>query len=202
MRGEREERLMPAVAHVLETGGVSVSQLSWVICGSGPGSFTSLRIAAAIAKGLCGGAERRGKAKAPRLGAVSSLALIVAGALDELPSGSYLASLDALRGERYAAMFEVSTEAGARNPADGLAQRRMSWLGSWRRTSTADLMEEARRAGAVLIGPDEPLCAWPDAAGLVHIQGEVLEVDPASWEPDYGRLAEAQVRREAKSAGA
>ena len=52
MRGEHEERLMPAVAELLSRGKVAVEQLDAVACGAGPGSFTSLRIAASIAKGL------------------------------------------------------------------------------------------------------------------------------------------------------
>ena len=45
MRGEHEERLMPAIASVLSEHGVLVDQLDAVACGAGPGSFTSLRIA-------------------------------------------------------------------------------------------------------------------------------------------------------------
>src|SRR5665213_2958158 len=52
MRGEAEERLMPAVAAVLGEAGSSVRDVNRVICGAGPGSFTSLRIAGAIAKGI------------------------------------------------------------------------------------------------------------------------------------------------------
>ena len=52
MRGEREERLMPAVADALGAAGAGAADVSAIVCGAGPGSFTSLRIAAAIAKGL------------------------------------------------------------------------------------------------------------------------------------------------------
>ena len=52
MRGETEERLMPAIAALLESRSASVDALDAVACGAGPGSFTSLRIAASIAKGL------------------------------------------------------------------------------------------------------------------------------------------------------
>ena len=73
--------------------------LDRVVCGSGPGSFTSLRIAGGIAKGLSAGAD-------VPLYAVPSLALIVGGA--SLPVGRYLAVLDALRGECYVALYHVS----------------------------------------------------------------------------------------------
>src|SRR5690242_13985621 len=52
MRGADEERLMPAVAAALDEAGVAPRDLTRVVCGGGPGSFTSLRIAASIAKGI------------------------------------------------------------------------------------------------------------------------------------------------------
>ena len=44
MRGEREERLMPAVAAALGEARIAVADLGRVVAGAGPGSFTSLRI--------------------------------------------------------------------------------------------------------------------------------------------------------------
>jgi tRNA threonylcarbamoyladenosine biosynthesis protein TsaB len=101
MRGEQEERLMPRVATVLAEAGYAVSDVERVICGGGPGSFTSLRIAGAIAKGIAMGNE------VPLYG-VSSLALIVAGHRPSLTDGRYLALLDAMRDERYAALYAVT----------------------------------------------------------------------------------------------
>jgi tRNA threonylcarbamoyladenosine biosynthesis protein TsaB len=49
MRGEREERLMPAIASALGTAGASAADVGRVVVGGGPGSFTSLRIGAALA---------------------------------------------------------------------------------------------------------------------------------------------------------
>ena len=71
MRGDREERLMPAVAVSLAMAHVDARDLDRVICGGGPGSFTSLRIAASIAKGIA-------LVEEIPLVAVSSLALVVA----------------------------------------------------------------------------------------------------------------------------
>jgi tRNA threonylcarbamoyladenosine biosynthesis protein TsaB len=214
MRGEHEERLMPAVADVLAAVGVSVPDLARVICGSGPGSFTSLRIAAALAKGLCAGAT-----EVPRLGAVSSLELIVAGAIDRLSAGSYWASLDALRGERYAALISViapdvsgSAQAevepaihsrpsggnGAPSQSTRQPVRGIQWDGSWNRLPMAELIERAGRAHVPMIGPDVALEAWPDAAGVIRVWDDVADVEPVSWEPSYGRLAEAEVRRAAR----
>ena len=63
---------MPAVADALREATVDPRQLDRIVCGAGPGSFTSLRIAGAIAKGLALSAG------AP-LHPVSSLLLVVAG---------------------------------------------------------------------------------------------------------------------------
>ena len=50
---------MPAVAAVLDEAGIACRGLARVVCGAGPGSFTSLRIAAAIAEGTRVGGGRR-----------------------------------------------------------------------------------------------------------------------------------------------
>ncbi len=205
---------MPAVADVLAAAGVSVPVLDRVICGSGPGSFTSLRIAAAIAKGLCTGADI-----GPRLGTVSSLELIVAGAIDRLTAGSYWASLDALRGERYAALISViapdvveteplrvesatrapgSSANGAPSHTSRQPAHSIQWDGLWSRVPASELIDRAGRAQVPMIGPDDALEAWPDAAGVIHVWHDVTDVEPVSWEPIYGRLAEAEVRRAAR----
>jgi tRNA threonylcarbamoyladenosine biosynthesis protein TsaB len=180
MRGEREERLMPAVADALPEAGVSVNELTRVVCGAGPGSFTSLRIGASIAKGIAA-------ARDVPLFAVSSLLLLVAGASCTERGGRYLAVIDALRGDVYVAGFEVAA-------ADEISELFPSAL-----VSRAELPDIAKRLGAQLIGPAEEMAASPHARGVARL-GPLLErtqpVDLASWEPQYGRLAEAQVRWE------
>ena len=52
MRGKEHEALMGAVGELLASCSVTPGQIRRVICGAGPGSFTSLRIAGAIAKGI------------------------------------------------------------------------------------------------------------------------------------------------------
>src|ERR1019366_10555584 len=79
-RGQRGEDFMPMVAACLLEAGAALSDLERVVCGAGPGSFTSLRIAASIAKGIAAGV------KAP-LFAVSSLLLIPAGS--DIGAGNY-----------------------------------------------------------------------------------------------------------------
>ena len=186
MRGEREERLMPAVSEALAEAGVEVGALSRVVCGAGPGSFTSLRIAASIAKGIAQGVG------AP-LFAVSSLTLMVAGARPALAAGRYLAALDAMRNERYVALIGVT--------ADGAIEE----LAPPRLVARGELEGLARREEAVVVGPEWTLPGQggplvPRAAGVAALGegvGVVRRVELAGWEPSYGRLAEAQVKWEA-----
>jgi len=181
MRGEREERLMPAVARTLGEAGCSVRNVTRVVCGAGPGSFTSLRIAGAVAKGIVTG-------NGGELFAVSSLALLVAGHGTLLEAGRYLALLDAMRGERYAALFEIGP---------GGDVREVERLG---RIAEREVAATSLRLGARAIGPREMLEAAPHARGVARLLTGILERGPVpldSWEPDYGRLAEAQVKWEA-----
>ncbi len=180
MRGEHEERLMPAAAAALADAGVPTASLDRIVCGAGPGSFTSLRIAGAIAKGLA-------LASRTPLYAVSSLFLIVAGARPALPPGRFVAALDAMRGDVYAGVFEVTDGA--------IAEASLATI-----VARADLDAFARDHSARLVGPAESLAVGPHARGaalLGRLAPWPPAVDLAAWEPEYGRLAEAQVRWEA-----
>jgi tRNA threonylcarbamoyladenosine biosynthesis protein TsaB len=179
MRGEREERLMPAIAAALGDAGAGVRDLVRVIAGAGPGSFTSLRIGAALAKGICTAA------RIP-LAAVPSLGLLVAGAERAMPDGRYLAVLDAMRGDMYASLVEA--QGGIVISVDD------PWL-----LPRAGVPALASKHGATIVGLGEAVNAAPHARGVarmasVLVRGASLD----SWEPAYGRLAEAQVKWEAE----
>lgn len=178
MRGEREERLMPAVAAALLEARVVIGALDRVVCGGGPGSFTSLRIAASIAKGI---ATVRGIS----LLAVPSLALIVAGAEPPLEEGRYLAVLDAMRGEVYTLLLSATRE-GAVAVQSGAVL-----------VPASDVASLARREGATAVGPGQISSHPPHARGVARLEGALVDVSLQQWEPQYGRLAEAQVKWEA-----
>lgn len=187
MRGEKEERLMPALVSVLHSAGARPSDLACIACGGGPGSFTSLRIAAAISKGMAAG-------RGIPLYTASSLVLIVAGSPTGTVPGRYLALLDALRGDVYAAAYEVR-ETG--NGDDG--QHEITELAPLALIPHGRAEELARSLGARSIGPHAELSAIPRASGFAALRATLERsgaVDLALWEPDYGRLAEAQVRWE------
>jgi tRNA threonylcarbamoyladenosine biosynthesis protein TsaB len=173
MRGRDQERLMPAVAECVGKLPEGMGAIQRVVCGAGPGSFTSLRIAASIAKAIC-------HARDLPLFAVSSLALIVASAATG--RGRYLVALDAMRGESFTALVEVA-EGGAIPVAVPIQ--------ILPRTALAG---EAARAGA------EVLDGAPHVAGVARMLDSIVRSGPvnlAAWEPDYGRAAEAQVKWEA-----
>lgn len=182
MRGRDAELLMPAVHAALENAGAGIPGVHRIICGAGPGSFTSLRIAASIAKGIAVG-------RGVPIFAVSSLALIVAGNVTDGPRGvrRFVVAQDALRGECFTAEFEH----------DAGVVRQTSEV---QRIPADQVLSLSERRDARLVGPDQPDAWLPHARGVVLLLDAVLAtgpVDLASWEPAYGRLAEAQVKWEA-----
>jgi tRNA threonylcarbamoyladenosine biosynthesis protein TsaB len=185
MKDAKAERLLPLVIDVLTRAGGSPADVGQIVCGGGPGSFTSLRIAAATAKGFIAGAAL---AQGPvvTMASVSSLLLIVAGAAERRPAGHVLAVLDAMRGDRFVQHCEVL--------GDGRVVAREAPV----RISASALETMAQAHGAVRIGPVEPGSDVPHARGVARLLPEAFTtVDVAHWEPDYGRLPEAQVLWEA-----
>jgi tRNA threonylcarbamoyladenosine biosynthesis protein TsaB len=172
------ESLAPGVAECLALASTSPRELSAIVCGAGPGGFTSLRSAAALAKGLC-------SALAIPLYAVSSLEVLAWSA--EIGDGALVAAIAAGRNEWF----------GIDATCDD---------GRVRTTSDAYLMDEARlRAHAAalharLAGPALEHDVRPRADAMLPRLSEIFArgpVDLDRWEPTYGRLAEAQVKWEA-----
>lgn len=181
-RAGRGERLVPAIADCMKEAAATPEDIARIVCGSGPGSFTSLRVAGSVAKGLAVG-------YGVDLYAVSSLVLTITGARPALAPGEFLSVLDAMRGEFYAARITVigGRTAVEIEPATLVTSEQIDEL-------------VARERGIKVAGPGQPVDARPHARGVAPLLKSIIEsgpVDLASWEPDYGRLAEAQVRWEA-----
>ncbi len=174
----RDDLLTPAIGPLLEQAGVSIRELSAVVCGAGPGSFTSLRIAAACAKGLAFGLDIP-------LFAVPSLALVSPHHDQPLAAGSYCVFTDALRDECYAQCLDVMH--------DGLVRLR----GDVVRVMTRDLPAFAE--DRQLVRCDAKSSIHPRATMLPRLHDWAVSGPVAldGWEPAYGRLAEAQVKWEA-----
>jgi tRNA threonylcarbamoyladenosine biosynthesis protein TsaB len=188
--------LFPAIRRVLAAGGVRLDELDGLVIADGPGSFTGLRIAAAAAKAVVHGRDL------PLLSASALLVTAAAAGHDE--RRPILAATDALRGEYYFAVYRFDdaavhvvhppslgpeAAAAAALPAGGLAVAALP----------PDTLESlARAAAAPVLGPPASL---PGAGALLNLgrwpNGHTCVHDPATWEPVYGRAAEAQVRWEA-----
>ncbi|MEO8879527.1 MAG: tRNA (adenosine(37)-N6)-threonylcarbamoyltransferase complex dimerization subunit type 1 TsaB [Gemmatimonadaceae bacterium] len=177
MRGGAEEHLLPAIDAALNEAGATTHDLNRIVCGAGPGSFTSLRVSASLAKGIA-------FAHSIPLFAVPSLALIAAD--PSLADGVYVAILDALRGEVFAAAYQREGE-------------EVTALAPVRLVHRDTLSREAELLQATVIGPEElPRRTLPRAGNIVRLGAWLAmpQLSLAAWEPDYGRLAEAQVKWE------
>jgi len=96
------ERLMPMIDALLSGAGVAPSSLGLVVCASGPGSFTGLRIALSTAKGIC---------------AATGAALVLVPTLDYLASGhpsrsAVMPVIDGKKGRIYAALYRAGVMDG------------------------------------------------------------------------------------------
>lgn len=177
-RAGRDELFMPMVASCLYDAGAEPRDISRIVCGEGPGSFTSLRIAASIAKGIAVGTG------CP-LYVVSSLMLVVAGT--EAADGRWLAVIPAMRGEVYSRLFVKA--GGSIEPEGDSALLDEELIGA-----------ECERLSARAMGPRIGDGTYPHARGVARVLESVVARGPcdlALWEPTYGRLAEAQVKWEA-----
>jgi tRNA threonylcarbamoyladenosine biosynthesis protein TsaB len=183
-RGRHAGGLVPAIGEALQDAAVDVGEISGVIVGEGPGSFTGVRVAAATAKGLVAGWD-------VPLWAVSSLA---AGALASEGSGVRYVLFDARSDRVYGGCYGVGAEgmetltephggtlrdvlagdvpAGAVFMGDGAVRHRAAIEG-------AGFSVEAEPAGVptgdALV---RFLCLHPEAPPVP---------DPGSWEPSYIR---------------
>ncbi len=166
--------------------------IGMVLTGDGPGSFTGLRVVAAVAKALV---WRRPAAwrTAPSL---------LLRARDHAPAGggTVLALSNALRGELYAGAWRISGGAVTAlsgpprvvTPADLATFGRCDVVVG---SVPAELLPLVREVTGrtVVTEPD----SLPDARALLALAGvpggTTPVADPAAWQPAYGRLAEAQV---------
>jgi tRNA threonylcarbamoyladenosine biosynthesis protein TsaB len=191
--------LAPAVQQVIKLSGLAHADLTGIVIGDGPGSFTGLRIGFATAKGLL--------LQRPELSLHTVPSLLACAWPFRLFSRGSIAPLyDALRGEVFAAIYRFSEDAVVTEMAPRL-------------TSVTQLTELKGVVPSLALGngavlhhdlvrswtgrePIGPPVAAPRAGALLQLLSVAgaarLVEDPDSLEPDYGRLAEAQVKWEAK----
>ena len=163
-------RDIDAVVRVLlQKRGVPAQQLAGIVVSDGPGSFTGLRIGIAFAKGL---ARALG---CPLLAAPS----MMGAARAVTSSGTVVVDYDALRGDAYRAVYRLAAD-GVLAPQPPAIVR----AGDAPAVSGGFLTANAGQASAAAL------------LRLVGLRGGATAIeDAASWEPAYGRPAEAEARR-------
>jgi tRNA threonylcarbamoyl adenosine modification protein YeaZ len=180
--------LLPMVQRVLARRGIGLDEVEALALSDGPGSFTGLRVGAAVAKALV-------QARGLPLWVAPSLMVRAAGVAPD--DGSLvLAVTDALRGELYAGGVAVELAPAVRRPEDlgrlvpqparlvgDLPEPLASLIEGWSGRRLVRSPDGAARARSLL-----------DLVGRVGGARRLTEV--TSWEPEYGRPAEAQARWE------
>lgn len=185
------ETVLPAVDRLLRAAGRDALALDAVVVGAGPGSFTGVRIGAALARGLCFPGHSH-------LFAYSSLAAIAAGAG---AGGPVCALLDARREQVYAAGYAGEADAFAERfaPRAGALQELIAGLDVSRWTFAGVLSDAQRavveQAGGTLLDPER---GRPTGSGLLLLVQSAPDAgrvaDPAHWEPGYVRASSAERR--------
>ena len=202
------ELLPAALAALCEQAGKTLADVSGLAVGTGPGSFTGLRVGLASAKGLC--YARRW----PLVGA-SSLEALALAARDGHPHGAVLVpALEARKGELFIAAFGPLS--GVNGDAAGHAPRGLTrlrednvlqaaavpgWLrglpgapllvGPGARQNRAALLAAGVPVAALEPEGDEARAAWPTALAVAMIAAPRLRVaqfDPQALfglAPDY-----------------
>jgi tRNA threonylcarbamoyladenosine biosynthesis protein TsaB len=116
------------------------------------------------------------------------MALVVGGTM--LRVGRYIVAMDALRGELYVGLYDVE-------PDDQIAEIEPARI---IRAEAIDAL--AREFSAKVVTPSsqpDAIVSQPRAAAVARLERFLqahAPVDARTWEPSYGRLAEAQVRWE------
>ncbi|MBF0286077.1 MAG: tRNA (adenosine(37)-N6)-threonylcarbamoyltransferase complex dimerization subunit type 1 TsaB [Magnetococcales bacterium] len=159
-------RLPEEAARLLEEAGWRASSLDLVVATLGPGSFTGVRIALGLAKGMalgCGVAVQ----------GVSTLEAMAAGW--EAPDGAWLApTLDARRQEVYAALYRREGE-GLRLLDGPVCAHPEEWLARVRA-----IVPAAEQAQILWLGDGVPRMALPPEA-RIHPETTVDPLHLARW---------------------
>jgi len=189
------EHLLPMINALLKENGASLDDIDLFAYGSGPGSFTGLRIGAAMMQGLALARERK-------LIAVSSLA-----ALASRQQGIVLSVIDARMDQVYHGLYhsqknappELTGEIAVSNPDEinlpDSGNIILTGTG-WDRYKDKFMMMNTADRGITGIDDEYPHAA--DIARLAYYEsGQGRETDPANALPHYVRnkVAKTMVER-------
>lgn len=171
---QQTQLILPMVDAVLAEAGASLHDLDAIAYSCGPGAFTGVRIAAAVAQGLALGAELP-------VVAVSSLRALAQSAWRQRQVEVVAASLDARMQEIYLGLFRLDADQRMQPLLPELACRPgqvpEAVAACWQQQTTAS----AEPAGAIGSG-------WATYADLLQVQLPVSDVLP-DGAPDAADVA-------------
>lgn len=191
-RSRHSEALIPAIDYALKTAGIDKAELTAIVVGGGPGSFTGLRISAATAKALARSLEIP-------LFAYSGLCALAAGV--GASQQTVCALFDARRGEVYAAGYRFPNFQRIETPLEPAPRHIDEVLGLMSDVifvgDGAHQNQAAIESAGGMIAPAH--LSVPRAASLLwlqHIAPNAGRVDDLSaWEPLYLRDSGAERMR-------
>lgn len=187
--------LVPLIAGLMDEAGISLAELEHLAIADGPGGFTGLRVGASLVKALA--------RSAPGL-VVSTASTLMVRAAGAAPGGArVLVVTSALRGELYAASYQVTLP----RRVDTLMAPQLATVESLGRETPDLLIADApeklvdRLADQFAVPLVRGSASLPHASALLSLIGVPGGAAPIErlddWEPLYGRPAEAQARWEA-----
>jgi tRNA threonylcarbamoyladenosine biosynthesis protein TsaB len=177
--------LMPAVVRCMDDSGVGWGELEAIAVGVGPGMFTGLRIGIATARGLS-------RSSGVELRPVSSLAALAAGA----GGGPVLASIDARRGEVFAALYddaETLWEPSATEPEALVEHLREGGVSPLAVGDGAVRFREVLEAAGAKVPEDDSRAHVVRALSICRLATAAPAADAAVL-PEYLRLPDAKPR--------
>ncbi|HKA60577.1 MAG TPA: tRNA (adenosine(37)-N6)-threonylcarbamoyltransferase complex dimerization subunit type 1 TsaB [Gemmatimonadales bacterium] len=196
IRGAREHaaKILPLVQEVLTLARLSLTDISGIIVGDGPGSFTGLRIGWAAAKGLAHEHQLPLVAIPSLLGAAHAAGVNVAAACYDALRGEVFGAVYAFEGDQVKTivtpdLYTIPTLAVRARQSPDLAVGDGSELDrktvvAWTGRAPVGIAELPPIAGSLL--------------ALVAYDRARSAIDRNLAEPVYGRRAEAQVKWEAR----
>lgn len=166
-------RLLPLAQALLAEAGLAPADLQAVAFGAGPGAFTGLRTACAVAQGLAFGL---GTPVLP----VDSLLLVAEDARlrCETPDGPWWVAIDARMGEAYAAQYDWQPGAGWQARTAPALYSVPALAAVWQAEPPLRVAGNAVTAFATQLPVGQAAC-WPDATGRA---AALLRLAEAAWQ--------------------